>query len=659
MKIWNIVLNFETLNDNILNNIFTNHNISICLEAKSNPIENFNFISARKGDVFYLSINNYPKKIIGMFKDNLPFYLDSFIYREFELILFCDNKLEHIPFDSNSDLTFYEIIDIKSFTNKILNPIFENKSYMDIKKYRSKSLQKLSVTINKLLELQQIFQKLSNKQDATYLFNYINNLSKIEIEKLLFIYTNTTNLHKKPIALLRKEILLLLKHDETIDAEVIDRFKQTLVRGFDKDVYRNWRYPFEVLYFLYYFQFEDEISIYLTRFVNLIQKKLKIEEFTISNKPVDFNGESNKGNNTVWFSIFNNNFSKQLHAFQLFLSIDSGKFRYGLFHMDQKDKNEIVTTTELCFKDMIKLFSKYIDLVKYDNSKEKAIFTETIDLLSYQKQIILQGPPGTGKTRLAKLMARYIVNGQIKPYIDDVKDQIRIIQFHPSYSYEDFVRGITAKSNGDQIEYKTEDKILVEMAEKARKALGSKYFLPETTEDEKTQIIKYSQKFVLIIDEINRANLASVFGELIYALEYRDESVESMYDIYGQREITLPSNLYIMGTMNTADRSIGHIDYAIRRRFTFVDLLPDISAVNDDSKFLEVQALFKNSDNERADTLSVDFHPNDVMLGHSYFIAENNEELQNKLEYQVKPLLREYIKDGVLLEHAEDIIKAL
>jgi 5-methylcytosine-specific restriction protein B len=111
--------------------------------------------------------------------------------------------------------------------------------------------------------------------------------------------------------------------------------------------------------------------------------------------------------------------------------------------------------------------------------------------------------------------------------------------------------------------------------------------------------------------------------------------------------------------MNTADRSIGHIDYAIRRRFAFESVLPDSSVVNDSSKFKVVESLFKNDNNERADTLSLEFNPNDVMLGHSYFIADNDEELKNKLKYQVIPLLIEYIKDGVLNENAREKIEKL
>ena len=264
-------------------------------------------------------------------------------------------------------------------------------------------------------------------------------------------------------------------------------------------------------------------------------------------------------------------------------------------------------------------------------TKERENLTKNINILKYQKQIILQGPPGTGKTRLAKQMARMIIKNDDTPNIDDIKDQVKLIQFHPSYSYEDFVRGIVAKANGTQIEYKAEDKILAQMA---KEALDN----PE-------------KEYILIIDEINRANLSSVLGELIYALEYRDEAVESMYEVDNSKEIILPSNLYIIGTMNTADRSIGHIDYAIRRRFAFENILPNEDIVNPNSKFNEVKKIFEKH-------LSPEFDKgkDKVMLGHSYFIADNEEqleeELENKLKYQVIPLLKEYVKDGVLNESA-------
>jgi MoxR-like ATPase len=229
----------------------------------------------------------------------------------------------------------------------------------------------------------------------------------------------------------------------------------------------------------------------------------------------------------------------------------------------------------------------------------------------------------------------------------------KIIQFHPAYTYEDFVRGISVKVDGEsQVYYEVENKILAEFAQDA--------------------LDNPSSKFILIIDEINRANLPAVLGELIYALEYRyDEnnpvstSVESLYglkankdDDQPNRELKLPKNLYIIGTMNTADRSVGHIDYAIRRRFAFVDIPPSINVLDEVIKDTSVRATAKTLYNSVSNLFSdgkiaPDFKANEVQLGHSYFLAQDEATLQLKLDYEIKPLLREYLKDGILLEQNE------
>lgn len=240
------------------------------------------------------------------------------------------------------------------------------------------------------------------------------------------------------------------------------------------------------------------------------------------------------------------------------------------------------------------------------------------------------------------------------------KGESNIIQFHPSYAYEDFVRGITVKSNEKGIEYSTENKVLAIIANNA--------------------IENPSANQVLIIDEINRANLSSVLGELIYGLEYRNEAVDSMYEINGDRKITLPPNLYIIGTMNTADRSVGQIDYAIRRRFAFADVLPKILSyeeLNENQKenepelffatetFKKVAKLFVTNENleveilEKSEHLADEFLPKDLWLGHSYFIHEKDK-FHLKLKYEIKPILREYVADGILIDSSTNkILKAI
>jgi MoxR-like ATPase len=281
------------------------------------------------------------------------------------------------------------------------------------------------------------------------------------------------------------------------------------------------------------------------------------------------------------------------------------------------------------------------------------------DLLRYKNQIILQGPPGTGKTYLAKNIAELVLTDNVSPTKKKQEENLsqlsryKLVQFHPSYTYEDFVRGIVVNTDGPTAKYEVKDKTLALFAEEARK--------------------NPKEPYVLIIDEINRANLSSVLGELIYALEYRDEPVTSMYtrketDETGKErdvhQLVLPEKLYIIGTMNTADRSAGHIDYAIRRRFAFVNVLPKELANEDfdnerlrfDSKlFKQVKALFTTDEYEtRSEHLSEEFRPQDVALGHSYFIADTNvaDSMALRLKYDIKPILLEYVKDGVLKDTA-------
>ena len=384
-------------------------------------------------------------------------------------------------------------------------------------------------------------------------------------------------------------------------------------------------------------------------------------------------------------------------------------------------------------------FREYMFLQKYkeefeiteNNMEKQAIDLTTINLLRYKPQIILQGPPGTGKTREAKHIAKALLGLGENDSLEG-NEQFKLIQFHPSYSYEDFVRGIIAENTDDNISYVTKDKILAEFAKKAledpyelikwedfrdylikeREKNENVFFdkketikfdsikkyddgeaiyvqclennkwkvgenglnLPKNFTNENlydnfvtfkenqkkkdgywSDIVDYfidwakkfkKKPYVLVIDEINRANLSAVLGELIYALEYRGEAVQSMYAIDGENNLILPPNLYIIGTMNTADRSVGHIDYAIRRRFAFVNVLPK-DLTNELGDQFE-SALFAKVTNLFNTNLSSEFKKEEVQLGHSYFITKNTP-IDIRWEYEIKPILLEYAKDGILV----------
>ncbi len=172
----------------------------------------------------------------------------------------------------------------------------------------------------------------------------------------------------------------------------------------------------------------------------------------------------------------------------------------------------------------------------------QAALREWADVLIECGQIIFQGPPGSGKTFIARKLAVALTGHA---------DRVELVQFHPSYAYEDFVEGFRPTEDG---RFMLSAGPIRRLADRASRAPAD-------------------ERFVLIIDEINRGNLAKVFGELYFLLEYRDEGIALQYS--PEKRFCLPRNLFIIGTMNTADRSIALLDMALRRRFRCVDLFPD------------------------------------------------------------------------------------
>jgi 5-methylcytosine-specific restriction enzyme B len=172
---------------------------------------------------------------------------------------------------------------------------------------------------------------------------------------------------------------------------------------------------------------------------------------------------------------------------------------------------------------------------------DESFFERALELLKDKRQLIFYGPPGTGKTFVARRIARYLA---------DDPEAATIVQFHPSYSYEDFVEGYRPRDISGTPGFELVPGPIRRLAERARANPG---------------------KHFLVIDEINRGNVAKVFGELYFLLEYRDESMELQYS---DEAFSLPENLYFVGTMNTADRSIALIDSALRRRFHFLPFFP-------------------------------------------------------------------------------------
>lgn len=171
-----------------------------------------------------------------------------------------------------------------------------------------------------------------------------------------------------------------------------------------------------------------------------------------------------------------------------------------------------------------------------------------------------------------------------------------------------------------------------------------------------------NKPYVLVIDEINRANVSKVLGELITLLEKNkrlgEEDEFTVTLPYSGENFGVPDNLYIIGTMNTADRSLGYIDYAVRRRFAFMTIEAKSDVIrefyNGNGELMKKELLLFTSVSDLIkDNLNPDFDLNDIMVGHSYFLAKSDDDFELNLEYKIRPLLKEYLRDGIIVDNGE------
>ena len=247
---------------------------------------------------------------------------------------------------------------------------------------------------------------------------------------------------------------------------------------------------------------------------------------------------------------------------------------------------------------------------------DRGFLVDIIELLKDKGQVIFYGPPGTGKTYLARKLAKALAPDH---------SSRALVQFHPSSSYEDFFEGYRPQADSGDMVYELTPGPLADMAQRAADAPG--------------------QRHVMIIDEINRANLPKVFGELLFLLEYRDESVRTLYRPDDSFE--LPRNLWFIGTMNTADRSIALVDAALRRRFHFIPFFPNRwpmerllerwLAANDEPDWIGELVAQVN------DELETELGGPHLLLGPSHFMKQGLDEgaMRRIWKYNIEPFIED------------------
>lgn len=241
---------------------------------------------------------------------------------------------------------------------------------------------------------------------------------------------------------------------------------------------------------------------------------------------------------------------------------------------------------------------------------------ELENLLNERKYIVLQGPPGTGKTRTAKEIA------------EKLKAKTFFTQFHAETSFSDFIYGIRPDIHAKELNYKEN--------------LGS------FTEALKYAIENKSNKVILIIDEINRANLSNVLGPIFYLFEHKMDKSNVEIEISPSFSINkLPDNFSVIATMNTADRSLAVVDFALRRRFAWYSLKP---------KTINSKQFFKDDFSRIQEIFEWYATSNELSLqpGQGYFIADSNEEMENRIRYEIFPLIKEYLQEGLIRNAKEE-----
>lgn len=247
-----------------------------------------------------------------------------------------------------------------------------------------------------------------------------------------------------------------------------------------------------------------------------------------------------------------------------------------------------------------------------DNPNDKDIEL----ILNHKKQMVLTGVPGVGKSRYTKLLSKFEGFSE---------ERTEIVQFHANYSYEDFIGAETLSNEGASTNVTTRKGLFLDFIERAR-----------TDQD---------NKYLFVIDELNRGNITEIFGETILTLD-RGYVVRLAKEIEGIGELSIPSNVYIVGTMNTSDRNIAFLDLAIRRRFAFINLLPNYDFLSEEVTFGEFDLgnVLKVINQRILEVLG----DSELLLGQSYFIPQNEsktwteESFKNQFNFVLLPTLKEY-----------------
>lgn len=509
-----------------------------------------------------------------------------------------------------------------------------------------------------------------------YLFRHTSRLEEFEDETSVFLDEIRTLPQaflreqleayegRQKIAKIRYDVLDAILDDASVD---IDEIAARENANHEKNIMNSWD-DYKILAQIYYNYAKDRVEAYIEDLLDYLRNEIDADQ--LSTHYVTYQGATNIPSTRSWAVLYPSVLGDHKSAYQLYIYFYPNEIEYGIDNgsdvpRKEYDDESFESEDEISIQNVVEAYRERLDtfwrwneeLIEEPDSAEydELPWFETVEKhLQRKKQIVFHGPPGTGKTYGALNFAKWWIDRGLdeQDHFDDaVEDRLRMVTFHPTFSYEDFIEGITAKTRDGDLVYEPDAGVFKEMAEDAVEAYEDA--------DSKADAPRY----ILIIDEVNRGNIPKIFGETITLIE-NDKRLGEPNEMrdelpHSEDRLVVPPNLYIIGTMNTADRSIALVDAAIRRRFRFRHFPPNYEVLYDELGFDGEQDVKTKASVEEGEDLgalsilalsAINERIRDSgnlgkgkQVGHSYLIGGTTDErLVESWKNEILPLLDEY-----------------
>ena len=497
------------------------------------------------------------------------------------------------------------------------------------------------------------------EEDTSLFVDEIRTLPQVFLRDQLETYEG-----RQKIGKIRYDVLDAILDGESVD---VDDIAERENANHEKNIMNSWD-DYKILAQIYYNYAKDRVEAYIKDLLDYLRNEIDADQ--LSTHYVTYQGATNIPGTQSWAVLYPSVLGDHKSAYQLYIYFYPNRIEYGIDNGSDVARREydddlFESENEISIQKLVDAYRERLDTFWHWNEElteepdsaeydELPWFEAVEKHLQRKKQIVFHGPPGTGKTYGALNFAKWWIDRGLdeeEHFEDAVKDRLRMVTFHPTFSYEDFIEGITAKTRNGDLVYEPEAGVFKKMCEEAVEA----YKVANSKAD--------APRYILIIDEVTRGNIPKIFGETVTLIENDKrlgESNEMRDELpHSEGRLVVPPNLYIIGTMNTADRSIALVDAAIRRRFRFRHFPPNYNVLYDELGFEGEQDVKTKATVEEGQDLgalsilalrNINQRIRDSgnlgkgkQIGHSYLIGGTTDEhLVESWKNEILPLLDEY-----------------